>query len=361
MKTHAELAFLLSLLPPEKGVKKNQLYHILSGKRTASNLYTAKTLNLIPIFGLKETMSRREYDAQFTKWLGSGWIVAQDDAYVPTPFALTLLENAEATDFFPQYMNIGRFGHAVELFWARMQLLVQVVSHQAYGATGYIPIVGDRDVQVWVKEWVRSHKNTPHFPTTFGQEWLQTLSFLPSKHAQLITSALSGYEKIGTTSRQRSFLLGVDRQRADLEFIEALHHFYRVCRKQPNCPYLYQLAREADHATFEGVTQSTYATIQLVKQNKNPVEISRLRRLKENTIWEHLIEWVIIHPKQSFRTFIPPSIYTQTKQHLQDRPSISMTEVQQHIPDLIFPWFRLIQLEEEAKLDDTQNARRRVT
>lgn len=347
--TEYDALFILNCLPGDKDIRKNQLFHILTGKRTASNLYHAKEQGLLPIFGLKEKLSKKEYDSLFLFWLQQGLVIYdQDESYHVTLKGKQLSQKAALNFPYPKNITTGRFGQAVPLFWMRLQLLVQVISHRAYASERYTPIVKDRSVQIWVKRWLSSQSREKEMNLSLGEEMLTVLNQMDTEKATLVSMSLSGFEQIGATARQRATLLDAYRAEmhlSELPFLDALYSFYFLCCDASKNTILYQLANEADNDTFLGVTKSTFITHSYLKQGNTPHQISLLRQLKEGTIWEHLIEWTILHPSSELTSYIPESIYSFVSEKLAHSPETTYLTLKEACPTLKFSWFRLIQLE----------------
>lgn len=61
--------------------------------------------------------------------------------------------------------------------WARMSLLIQVLSNKLYRERVYLPIVKDYQIQNWVKQYLRS-RNAAETAAQFHHELKEKLSVL---------------------------------------------------------------------------------------------------------------------------------------------------------------------------------------
>src|SRR5690625_32676 len=175
--------FLLSKLPIKQPVKENQFYHILTGKRTASNLFQAHSLQLLSLFSFDETLSRKDIQLLLNSWLKHGWISEEsENSYVVSPKGREVVTNYFNNKNYPYAIHAGRYGKAVQLFWARLQLITQVLSHKAYNQSHYTPIIQDRSVQLWTKNWIRN-QNELNLNEKLGKELLNVLQDMEKHQA----------------------------------------------------------------------------------------------------------------------------------------------------------------------------------
>lgn len=335
---------LLSKVPTKMPLRLNQLFHTLTGKRTASNLYQAQLFGLLPIFSLIEKTTKAELEALIIKWANKGWVHLKDDSFYKSNEGGRVVGTFFSTHDYPASIEYGRYGKAVTLFWQRIQLIAQVVSNREYTQLHYFPIIQDREIQIWVKQWLKQ-SGAKLSSKTFGQELLTILSKLHNQQADFIARSLSGYQQIGLTEAQRASVFGYEKEIIDLRFQDALHHFFQLALNEPNQSLIHQIALLSDQDTSFGVSASTYQTIQLIQSGKTPQTVSQIRKLKDGTVWEHIVEWAILHPESNYVSLIPFDIYQKGSQMIQDNEDLSFADIKEKIDDIHFVWYRLIQIE----------------
>lgn len=73
--------------------------------------------------------------------------------------------------------------------------------------------------------------------------------------------------------------------------------------------------------------------------------MAQIRKLKDGTVWEHIVEWAILHPESNYASLIPFDIYQKGSQMIQENEDLSFADIKENIADIHFVWYRLIQIE----------------
>lgn len=337
--------YLFSMMQPDVPLKLSFFYHVLTGKRTASTLYQAKKTNLLPILGLLEDLTRDEFEKLISFWSSEKWI----DPNFENMFQLNQTGKRASELYFqekprPIRLNFARYGKVLSVFWNRYQLLVQVLVNKKVGIKKYDPIITNRYTQLWVKEWIRS-SNIQNSTDQLADETIRCFKELTDQQALLMSESLTGNLQIGKTASQRALDYGLNQDEERLVFLETIQQFYLICEKDPTLTILHQLAIDADRDSGMGVTASTLETVQLIESGMNPHQIAVKRNLKEGTIWEHGIEWSILHSPDIWIALIPSESYKAIELDMNQNPKLNFKKAQERGIKVPFAWYRLIEIE----------------
>jgi uncharacterized protein YpbB len=189
-----------------------------------------------------------------------------------------------------------------EIFWQRLSLLVQAVSHKQYKSRSYLPVYAPYEVKSYVKNIMRHNTSTKLAEELFQFLYIH-LKGAGKESAELFMARLSGYNYTGRTFFQ------IENQNAPviltyLEFRSVIHQMLEDLESRPKELYGLFPVKEA----ASQVTASAARTGKAVKEGKNLQETARFRKLKESTIEDHLVELAMHDPSFEYERFISTKI-----------------------------------------------------
>lgn len=341
--------FCLSLYSKVHPVKPSTLYHILVGKRTASILFKAHTYHVIKYFSVFPHLQREQYDKMIQNFIGKGWIKAEkagEDFYLSEQ-GQKEVESYFSKHFYPINLNQLTQGKATKEFWKKTLFLTQVLSELRYENKRYLPIDKEWKTQLWVKNWLKKNRlDKQKLAVSYGEEWIQALQEINPFDAELLVSQLTGHEKFGKTSTQLAAKYGIE----TMEIAFLLQHAVRqlmgtVADQKEKYPLFYLLYQECAGDRYSTLSQSTKLTAYYLEKGFSIEQIALKRKLKTNTISEHVIELAIIFPDFEVGGFIPQIEYGRLNVLFDRKEEITYEELTKEMPRIPFSWYRLIQIE----------------
>ncbi|WP_041556253.1 helix-turn-helix domain-containing protein [Carnobacterium sp. 17-4] len=341
--------FCLSLYSKDYPIKPSTLYHILIGKRTASILFKAHTYQMIKFFSIFPNLKREQYNQMIQGFVAKGWIKAND---ANEEFYLSEQGKAEvevyfSEHFYPTNLNQLLNGKATKEFWEKIVFLTQVLSELRYQNKRYLPVNKEWKNQLWVKNWLKNNPlDKQDLAQSFGKEWIHVLKNLDSFAAEIVVSQLTGYEKFGKTITQLASMHKIEAlEMAFLLQNAIIQVMDQVVRKKENYPLFYLIYQECIRDPYSNLSQSTRLTANYLDKGLSIENIALKRKLKANTISEHIIELAIIFPDFDISSVIPDSDYQHLVTAFQSNEKISYEELEKDMPQVPFSWYRLIQVE----------------
>lgn len=341
--------FCLSLYSKDHPVKPSTLYHILTGKRTASILFKAHSYHMINFFSIFPHLQRGQYDKMIQRFIAKGWINSKktnEDLYLCEK-GKKEVEKYFSKHFYPININQMTQGKPTKEFWKKILFLTQVLSELRYKNNYYLPIEKEWNRQLWVKNWLkRNPLEKQELAVSFGKEWIQLLKELNTIDAEIIVSQLTGHEKFGKTSAQLAVKYGVEP--IEIAFLLqriVIQLMNKVNDKKENYPLFYFIYQECVRDRFSSLSQSTKLTAQYLEEGLSIEKIAMRRKLKINTISEHIIELAIIFPDFKVSSFIPQNEYKQLNTLFNSDEEITYKELLNRMPQIPFSWYRLVQVE----------------
>ncbi|MFD3446145.1 helix-turn-helix domain-containing protein [Microbacteriaceae bacterium 4G12] len=310
MQLQYTILYGLKLINGER--TSSSIYHLLKGKRSSQTLQDGNMYHLSFLFGTYKKINRHEYDKQIETLLIKNWIrEIQENTYIVTEKGIDQLASWSNVYAFPTYLHGLQWGEAGNIFWKRISLIVQTVSHLQKRIPTFLPIQQELEVTSWVKNFfLSSHYSRSALVEALYKECVQVLSQLSEPSATIFVWRLSGYERIGYTEQQIARIAEIDPFRVHILFVGTLHYIVQVVQGNDQYPLLSKIVPHQDKVSSM-LSLSTKKTYTLWKQGKTMEQIAGIRRLKLNTIEDHIVE-IALHDPQ----FVIESFVTTQKVHM---------------------------------------------
>lgn len=263
-------------------------FHLLKGKRSGQTIQDVGLYKLYPFFGLLPKLSRQKFEQQIDLLFAKNLIDLDENGY----YAMTDAGKALAKEPLNVNFDSWHYRGNEHVFFGRLALIVQSLSHQLHGQKAFIPIERNEQIQNMVRKFLMQH----HYQNGLLQqllyeEMVASLSKLPidEKAKELLIYRLTGYHEPGFTWQQLAFGLHLQEMDVQLIYISSLHAWLHEIYAQPE---RYPLLRDiAQNIQVEALlTTSANITAQLYKKGRSIEEISQIRRLKPSTIEDHIVE-----------------------------------------------------------------------
>ncbi|NYF24479.1 helix-turn-helix domain-containing protein [Sporosarcina sp. JAI121] len=265
-------------------------FHLLRGKRSGQTLQDVEYYGLKEFFGILPKLSIERFDEAVKQLVDAGFISTMDDSFV----RLTEKGRDIVTEIPSFRFNGWDYRGGETIFFGRLSLMVQTVSHFKAGEKSFMPVQKDRDIQYFVKSLLHNRPiGDPAFAGEIGKELRLciTRSGINDKQKIIITHRLSGFGLTGWTWDQLGDNLKLNPFDVRLLFIEALHMLLAVITKSSDLPLLRKIAESVKVSTY--LTDSSVKTKQLFNQGLSLEDIVAARNLKTSTIEDHFVEMSI--------------------------------------------------------------------
>ncbi len=276
-------------------------YHVLRGKRSGQTIQDIGLFQLHQYFGLLPKLPRTTFDEAVTLFMQYSWLKVQDSGH----FYMEKLglQRAQQTPTF--FFDGWHYRGNEHVFFARLSLIVQSLSHQTAVIRSFSPISRDPAIQTWARSFLQDHHYLQgQLQQQLLDECTSVLKNLPVSDSskQLVLYRLSGYRLPGWTWQQ----LADKRQEtvldSQLAFIETLHIWLNEVQQSNDYPLLKQVAQGLRVKIL--LTDSAQQTAQLYEQGYSIEQIVKLRKLKQSTIEDHFVELAMYEPNFSIGPFV---------------------------------------------------------
>jgi len=276
-------------------------YHILRGKRSGQTIQDVGLFQLHNYFGLLPKLPRATFDEAVSTFLQYSWLNMQESGHYS--MKKLGLQRAEQTTTF--LFDGWHYRGNEHIFFARLSLIVQSLSYHKEGIRSFSPISKDVQVQSWVRAFLQNQQyQTGQIQQQLYDECLHVLTALPVTDAnkQLFLYRLSGHSLPGWTWQQLSSERKETVLDSQLAFIELLHTLLNEVHATEDYPLLSIIAAELRVKAL--LTDSAQQTAYLYEQGYSVEQIVQIRKLKQSTIEDHLVELAMNEPNFSIGPFV---------------------------------------------------------
>jgi len=284
------------------------IYHMLKGKKSSQTIQDAHLFRLSRLFGTLPSISRIELEQAIIHLAREEFIkeLTREDR-----FQITELGNGHLLEAFnrcplPEDMNGMKFRDSTVPFWERLSLLIQTLSHIVHSENRFYPIQRNIQVQGWVKHFLAiNQKNRNELAECLLTELTGYLENREELEQKVFVWRLTGNRRIGSTFPQLAGELEMDEGYIRYVFLGTLHGMIKVIMEEPaRYSILKGVVKDLLKESERQLTQSTKVTLNYVLKGMELEEIAVFRRLKVNTIEDHIVEIVLTDPSFPIDSYV---------------------------------------------------------
>ncbi|RXJ03901.1 hypothetical protein DS745_00470 [Anaerobacillus alkaliphilus] len=266
-------------------------YHILNGKKTAQTIQDCRLFQLTHFFGVYKELDRdvvleamkQLVEKKFIRPCGENrfLITREGEAY--------LEEKLEDQPISP-HLNGFLYKDVDEIFWTRLVLLSQCLSHLKVEKMHFIPVIKDTRIQLWVKDKLRNGNfNVEELASNLYLELKTLLQYFTNEEATIFVLRLSGVHRVGLTIDQIARELQLERAYVKIIFKGVIHGILDIVNKDIELyPILSGIFERVGDINV--LTETTQKTYKLLQKGLSLEEISSVRMLKQSTVEDHVVE-----------------------------------------------------------------------
>lgn len=338
------IAILLLAIGKFKGERTvNGLIHLLKGKRSIQTIQDGYIFRCLTLFKTFEKLDETMIFQDIGRLKQEGLIVDNGRYLYLTEKGKNQLQKLLLKYPFIKMYNGWKYKDVTYPFWKRLLLFVQTLSFTAAEQYSFYPAVNDESTKHWVKT---------HFPKTneARRKWCndiytelsKLLSPLPNGLANVFVSKFSGFDLLGLTNEQIREKLSLAAGDVELMLMAVLHYMLEnIVSGEKNFPRLSLFVKDITQKM--PLTQSAQKTFECWKKGRSIEEIARFRRLKKNTIEDHLIEIMIADPSLSIDDFVSPPLQQTIKNVMDELQTTKLRPIKERLgEDVSYFQIRLV-------------------
>lgn len=277
-------------------------FHLLRGKRSGQTLQDVKYYGVKRFFGLLPKLPAGQFEKAVEVLKQDGLVMSSSESLISLS-----AKGREAANRLPDFHFNGMDYQGREMiFFGRLSLTVQTLSHFRAGQPSFLPVQKDWDIQHHVRRFLaKSTIQDPAFAGRLKDELEQVLrrSGMDDRQKDIFIHRFAGYRLSGWTWDQLGERFQLDPFDVHLLFIEGLHRILRVIESSSDLPLLHFMAENVKVTSY--LTDSSRETKRMFESGMKMEEIAAARRLKMSTIEDHFVEMAINDPSFPLVQFVP--------------------------------------------------------
>lgn len=315
---------------------KHSIYPLLVGKQSIQTIQDAHLFQLTPFYSLLKRIDRSIISSYLEK--------LSKDSLVEEVEGDCLINTAKGRDYLKQsplkkfYWNGIEFHQIDYLFYKRLMLFIQVWTNSSKKNSRYIPIVDDKGTLRWAKQFYYKEKRQVREQLyQLYEEMIKLFSKLNPIYPQIFIRQLTTVNSIGLTNKQ--IAMELNRSEMDVFLLQQNYvHFMLAKLSEINneFPLLSEIAKDLFITNNRStLTQSATKTLALLQQGLNLEEIAKRRRLKINTIYDHVVDIAINDKQFSINSFVSEKELETIINVVQKLESFKLKDIKSQLDDSI--------------------------
>ncbi|PLT28299.1 helix-turn-helix domain-containing protein [Peribacillus deserti] len=327
-------ALILTCLQKVKGERSvSGTYHLLKGKKSSQTIQDSHLFGISRFFGIYPVISREELDSFIQKFTDRGFIQKlPNNNYAVTGTGMSELDDYLKKFPIPVHLNGWAIQNTADVFWRRLSLLIQTLSHLVRKKKGFYPIQKDISVQKWIKQYISAQKlDRQELSAAILSEILPLLEQLSTREREIFVLRLSSSMRTGHTYDQIARMLDLDETYVYFLFVSVLHFMVSRINWEKNVhPHLSILLEGSDLAE-KPLTQSTHTTYQYILNGMDKEAVARIRNLKVSTIEDHIVELALTDARFDTSPYLNSELEKEIASVAISNQTRKLKEIKEHL------------------------------
>lgn len=319
------------------------IYHMITGKKSVQTMQDIHIYELQDYYGIYPTLSMNSFQTLIWQLKQQKLLdVDQQNYFQLTEQGKAWLLNQKRR-FSPGKFSGLKYNKLASTFSDRLLLIVQTIANNMMGNYRFIPVVDKHSIQSWVKTRYKSIKSQANdYRKKLYQELDRVLHTLTEQEANIFVDRLTGYKIYGKSSQQLAEIYHLPLIDIPLVWTRMIHQVLEIIQSdKENYPVLCAMIADESEQTF--ITTTAKKTYELLLQGYTLENIAAIRRLKMNTIYDHVVETALVQPSFSITPFVSSKTYEKIAQAIEQTNNYSLKQLKEKAgPDISYFQLRLV-------------------
>ncbi|MBP1969638.1 uncharacterized protein YpbB [Virgibacillus natechei] len=266
------------------------IYHLLNGKKSIQTVQDAHVYNLTSFYGVHKRLSQQRFNAIIRELMTYDRLQKTSTTliYTPTIAGEDWLHKHKPNLPF-NYYNGLKYHDTGTIFLDRLTLLIQTLTNSKMNYFTFIPVIDKLPIENWVKSfYIKMKPHEPKLLPVIYKELHILLQNLSDQEAELFIDRLTGFKNYGMSITQLADTYKFSPDDVQLMLVAITHRMFETIENNNNFPILGLVIKDLVNTTL--LTNSAATTYNLLQKKHSIDEISRIRNLKSNTIYDHIVE-----------------------------------------------------------------------
>lgn len=311
------------------------IYYLLQGKQSIQTIQDAQLFGLTNYFGVYKNLSKNRFFNIVEKLVKQKVLEPQkiSNFYYITNKGENLLHTKKYALL--RYLSGFQFRQFDHAFYSRLLLLIQVLTNSKKKNYTYIPIIENIDIEIWVKAYYKTAKhNIDKYLHGIHAEMTTILATLPPSYPSILLDQITSYKTVALTASQIAKKENMSEDDIYLITTSIIHLMLTTIMKQKETyPFLYSIG--GDLFPQDILTQSAEKTNHLLNQRFTLQEIAHIRKLKINTIYDHVVEIALHNNNFSLSSYVSEADQKEIIQAIKRINSYKLKEIKEAVNENI--------------------------
>lgn len=313
----------------------NSIYHLLKGKQSIQTIQDAHLYQLGHFYSLHKYLSKPLFDDTINELLRLKYLDQVDASFFITEPGIQFLESVKLNDY---YWDGMKYRQIDRLFFQRLLLFIQVWTNVIIRNRHYIPIVDEVEVLNWIKRFYQTNQDEPKRKLEqLYHELVSLFSQLPSLYPEMFVRQITTATSIGLTYEQLANYFNKSITDIYLLHINYVHFILKnVTNNDERYPLLSVFVKDlTDFKQEKTVTNSANKTLYYISQGFTPEQIAEKRRLKINTIYDHIVEIALQDDNFPIHEFVSERALEEIYLAVRKLKSLKLKEIKHEVSESI--------------------------
>lgn len=312
-------------------------YHLFNGRKSIQTVQDAHIYKLENFYGVYKSLTKKKFDdtvSELTKvqLLEKG--LYNNLMYTITKKGSAWL-NKHQSDLPLSYFDGLKSSEIANNFFDRLALLIQTITNSKNAYYTFIPVIDKTPVEDWVRMIYRNTKGAE-------QQLLQrlfedlhcVLKYFTKQEASIFVDRLTGYKQYGMSIEQLANTYQQETSDIKLLLAGIQQKMVSIIQSETDqLSFLPFILR--DLLTTVPITNSAYATSELVHKAYTIEQIARFRNLRESTIHDHLAEIALYDAEFPINNYVTVRTQQEIIAAVQQTNSYKLKQIKQHVNEHI--------------------------
>lgn len=265
------------------------IYHIITGKRSGQTIQDIHIFRLKNYFGIYKPLLKADFDVLVNTLVKEGKAAWTGNNLFPTEKGLIDLRQEDIKKEVMQFSGLD-YDRITDVFFDRLTLFIQLSSNLLSGEKKFLPVTEKKEILDWGRGFY--HLKKENMKEWFNQLYDELFTFLDSLNelqASIFVDRLSGFNQYGLSKEQIKVKHHLSIHETNIVMVLIIHKLinFIYSHKKENLFLEEFLAGSSYQSLSTETAEKTYA---LLNKGYTASEISKIRNLKINTIYDHIIE-----------------------------------------------------------------------
>lgn len=301
--------------------------HILNGKKSVQPIQDSHLFQVESFYGLVKSLTREMVEDSVQSLIKNKLVDHMGKGYYQiTKLGKEIVIEECKERPIPQ---LSQYNYELrEQFWQRLSLTVQTTTSLCANKA-FVPVIKDKKAQQWVKMFLTAiGKSREHLSKQLYHEIKIILLESSDLEASTFVMRLTGSSRIGMTIEQIAQTVSEDPIYLHVLFQGVIQKMMvTIYSNQSSFPLLSRFITAQEQI----LTESAERTFELLKEGYSPKEISQVRKLKINTIEDHVVEIALNYKHFPIEPYVSKRVQQQILAVLDEVKTKKLREIKDSI------------------------------